>query len=590
MKKSMIAMITIFCLLALSCSLEFKTSGSFAARSATKSDTTVSISLIEGYSELQADQIVVSSQLIDSNGVVMRSQKTEYDTSLLAPGATSLDYDARYFGKHEIIARYLREGREVGKSLLTLTLTAPEYNIVPMMATMPVTYFSLAMADYDTDNTSIVDSSLPTIVGLERAGAYDWTHLLANMHTNPFVSDKATTQSVVSGTNYAYEMFRGYIDYVKYLSELNPASRFNFILCDVNPAQMFFYTSLSHISLDRCSFVFITDGAGTYSAFRSAFGSVEDPANPSLATFDSMMAQWQKIKAKAEAEDPSFMGEILDNLSVPSQGFYFLLYSYMPIIVNDPDLDAKWIITRNNADVWGSSNVYNDKVKSNPKVLTIGLNTLWANLSETEKAGFKTLFDLDEPRFDAAVEEGKRVMVFVGTRDDHLETSGYNLPDVFQFISSFYGDSHACFYKGHPGDFSNYDGTKAQALASIPGVEILDAGVSAELFEYLFDVEYVGWQSSTYQAESGIVPLITKNTFSGLASAAYYTHVEMAMSARKPDGSYDLEQRKRINADGSISSGEFFEKNADGITYRTRTATWRPGEDAQALSWSGWTL
>ena len=73
----------------------------------------------------------------------------------------------------------IKRGDSVGSKQSEVKLSATEYNIAPITATMPVTIFSLSLPEI-TDNGRI-----PTFVWFKRSGAWNWNCLPDNVYPMP---------------------------------------------------------------------------------------------------------------------------------------------------------------------------------------------------------------------------------------------------------------------------------------------------------------------------------------------------------------------------------------------------------------------
>ena len=194
----------------------------------------------------------------------------------------------------------------------------------------------------------------------------------------PFLSDHQVEYGTGGGTASFDDIFW---EYIAYLYELNPQSRFNFFGNDYWQWQMFELLDIG-IPLDQLSFVFFSDGSGTFAAFRDIFGDGAGQDN-SEGTFERLASNWNEIKRKHATGNPDYRAAIGDD--------YINARGYMTVLVNDPEVDAYWIVSRKNADVFGSSSVFNEKVMNNGRVLALNMNDLFNALSAQEQDAFKNL-------------------------------------------------------------------------------------------------------------------------------------------------------------------------------------------------------
>ena len=425
----------------------------------------------------ETTRIVVEDTLVDLADNPIRSFITEYTP---ATGETTFTHNLSFYGRHLLKISYHSNESLLYTVSTKVTETAEEYNIAPMIATVPTLYFTLLDADLDaTTKREYIDPTIPTIVMLERQDAYNWQELPSNMSSCPFLSDEQVEHGTGGGTASFDDIFWKYI---AYLYELNPQSRFNFFGNDYWQGQMFELLDIG-IPLDQLSFVFFSDGRGTFAAFRDIFGDGTGQDN-SEGTFERLASKWNEIKQKHAAGNPDYRAVIGDD--------YINARGYMTVLVNDPEVNAYWIVSRKNADVFGSSSVFNDKVMNNGRVLALNMNDLFNALSAQEQDAFKNLFAFD----DSTIENtGRPVLIFLGTRTD-LET---DLESYIIAVQSMFGDEFDCYYKGHPGHVFN-NPEERERILSETGMKTLDAAIPAELFAfYLDDAVYAGYTSSTFK-------------------------------------------------------------------------------------------
>lgn len=482
--KKILILFICFALLA-GCSLNFRNDPELI-RDADKLSTVVNITLpTDVMSQNNIDQVRISSYLVNGSGIPMRNNSATVD---VLSSASSVEYDVQYFGRHELTIELLSSGKTKETILRDYVVTAPEYNIAVLSATVPVTYFSLLAAD--TSGSELLNPSYPSIVALERAASYDWNNLLPNMYDCPFLK-KSVTESA-SEYKDLYPLLDAMSEYVKYLHELDSSSIFNVYLNETGPE--FFLRLLADNGIDftKSKIVLFSDGTYTYSNFRGIFGS-GGADDDSMNTYQDLYDLWIQIKNKALSGDDSFWNDINTHANNKRD---WRLRELPPILINDPDMNVYWVVSRNNADVFGTSAVYTEKVAANPRLISsLNMNTLLTNLEPAEKDAFQKLFNMNVEQFEKADEEGKKIMIFLGTRGDQ----DMHLDEFLSFMTNYFGSGYSYFYKGHPGDLTAFNDSRAGILEKY-GVENLEASIPAELF-YFFrnDVVMGGFSSSTFQ-------------------------------------------------------------------------------------------
>lgn len=467
------------------CSLNFRNAPELI-RDTGNSSTIIDIALpSDAMSGNSIDAVRISSYLVNGSGMPMRSCGA---TIAVTPSSTSVQYDVGYFGRHELTIDLLSDGETKETILRDYIVTAREYNVAVLTATVPVTYFSLLAAD--SNGSELLDSTYPSIVALERAASYDWNNLLPNMYDCPFLK-----RSVIeSGSEYKdiYPMLDAMSEYVGYLHELDSSSVFNIYLNETGPE--FFLRLLADNGIDftKSKIVLFSDGTYTYSNFREIFGSGGAGDN-SMSTYQELYNLWIQIKNKALSGDDSFWNEI--NAHAHNRRDW-RMKEFTPVLINDPDMNVYWVVSRNNSDVFGTSAVYTEKVSTNSRLISsLNMNTMLTSLDQTEKNAFQKLFNMNIDQFEKADEQGKKIMIFLGTKNDQ----NMHLDEFLSFMTNYFGSGYSYFYKGHPGDLTAFNDSRASILAKY-GVENLEASIPAELF-YFFrnDVVMGGFSSSTFQ-------------------------------------------------------------------------------------------
>ena len=457
--------------------------------------TTVSLDLPITLEEMQSskvDKINISSYLIDDMGMPVRSCSSEItDVSNLTDN--KVNYDLGYFGKHEITMQLYSGNNLVAEKLTDYILTSDEYNIAYLHATLPVTYFSLMISDKDT---TYLNANAPSVVVINRAAAYDWNNLLPNMYGCPFI-EESDLENSSSQNSIMENAITSFVRYITYLQKLNGNSIFHIFVTDVFSSGFIELALETNIKFD---ITMLTDGTATYSTFRAVYGTGGNN-DISAQIYDQLNSYWNVIKTKAKTGDPSWkndLNSLYDGLDYRRGG------CLPPIIINDEEIEARWIINRNNNDVFGNSAVYTSKIQNNPNVVTVNLNTnLLAALSEEETKAFQALYKFDPSVFEEADNAGKKIMIFLGTSNDENACLEQYISFMKNYCEYYLNEEYIYYYKGHPGDPSEFNAIK-NAILEKYDINSLDASIPAELFLFFrSDAEICGYQSSTYMSYSG---------------------------------------------------------------------------------------
>ena len=178
---------------------------------------TVNVYTPAEYLKGDVDKVVISDSLLGESNASRRSFDVEYSKS--ENGFSVVYHDLKYYGKHKLVAKYYSGSTLLGEEVQNVTATASEYNMPCLIATVPVTDYTLMAVDSYRED--YFNSNLPTIITLERAQAYNWDNLPDNMQVCPFLSDDWIENGVYAN-NWNYETaYSIYWEYVEYLYNLN---------------------------------------------------------------------------------------------------------------------------------------------------------------------------------------------------------------------------------------------------------------------------------------------------------------------------------------------------------------------------------
>ena len=343
------------------------------------------------------------------------------------------------------------------------------------------------------EDTSYVNAKAPSIVVIERAGAYDWDNLLPNMYGCPFIEEDKLVNSDSSSNSIMDAGLEALARYIEYLRDLNGNSKFHIFVTD-NFADSFIELALeTNIDFDL---TMISDGSnGTYGTFRSVYGAGGENDN-SEQVYDEVLSAWNKVKVKTREGNSSWKKDLK---SLYNDSDYRKRACLPPVLINDSEFTARWIVGRNNADVFGSSSVYSSKISSNPNMVVVNLNSnLLAMLDEDETKAFQSLYKFDSSVFEKADNADKKIMIFLGTRNDENLYLEQYISFMKNYCEYYLHEDYEYYYKGHPGDPAEFNATKNGILDKY-GINSLDASIPAELFLFFRpDADVGGYASSTF--------------------------------------------------------------------------------------------
>lgn len=369
-----------------------------------------------------------------------------------------------YYGRHTVEVTAKSGKRTSQKQTKTVDVYTDEYNIAPLVATVPVSIYTLGMKDYTNDY------EIPTFFWLERSNAWDYEHLPNNVYPIPTATKDEIT------TEYNNQRDAKTVAWIKELYEINNNSKFNFYCNDYWPNVWLDAVYGNAIPVDNFKITLLSDGTASYAMFNKVYNN--ENATQIYTEYEEL---WQSYKAGT-----------VKSLTVDQ--CRALVYVW----VQDEDIDLTWVINRidtigqSNADVVNNLNaIYNGGAG---RIKRYDLAKLWAALSTDEKAQIKSLYHIGDV-FNVADQAGKTPMVILGTSPS---TEGTDLETYLTLVKEYYGDDFVYYYKGHPMYPTNANPAK-QALLETLGILELESSIPAEFFYYFYpNVAYSGYGSSTY--------------------------------------------------------------------------------------------
>jgi hypothetical protein len=419
-----------------------------------------------------------------------------YHNGSLVSKTTTTSFADMYAGEKTIDAFYgkmtvrvdIRKGIYTTSEKINVNLSASEYNIAPLVATMPVTLFSLSLSDITNNGT------IPTFVWFTRSGAWDWNNLPEGVYAMPTAT---YNEFLNSGIDTVYTKTAAY---VKELYEINKDSKFNFYYNDYHPYGLVQAVYANNLPTENYSIVLLSDGTASYSTLNSCFNNANADE-----VYEDMAAKWSELKAQV-AKTGKYNNKAKSIISIAE------LRSYAYVIAKEESNVEWWLTGSDSAITPSNANFKNEvtKVKTS-KGLKDLLNALkvpddeeeYKKLDEQKKASLlymnqeklKALYDFSDDMFAKATEEGKKAMVILGTNPS---TEGTDFETYVKAMMAYYGDEYVYYYKGHPGYPTDSISGKKEKLKSMGLIDI-DSTIAAELILFFYpDVYTCGYASSTF--------------------------------------------------------------------------------------------
>jgi hypothetical protein len=450
-----------------------------------KNTTTARVTIAEASALINAgvDTVVIKAEMKYGN-TVMRTVEITH-TIVAADATTGFTIDLENYGRFSIVATFKQADTAHASKNATIDITADEYNIAPVSATLPVTFFSLSLwgdgnIRYKQDGTII-----PTIVMMERPNAWNWNNLPEGVYGLPYLTwENLTTQP--AGGEAGQQFIRNtpaLNDYVKQLYAISPNAKFNLYVVDYYLGLIQTSLYANKIPASQYTITILSDGAFSYTMFSRAYSQ-----NNPVATHTNNRNEWIDAKNYAYTNGAVKPG--------------YDLYAKHDLTYAAVDLEPTaewWLVRPALLETKNDGNAFGKVVQANTtKVKAVNIATLLRGL---ESQGtdvlddFKALYNFSDEYFTAAEESGKDVMLFLGST---VGVEAGSFPDYAGFIMDYYGDEFVYYYKGHPGTPTEMYPSKQKELADL-GIIDVDSSIAAELILFFYpDIYLSGYQSSTY--------------------------------------------------------------------------------------------
>ena len=450
-------------------------------------NTTTTTLTLSGFEALkssgEADSVVIDATM-SYGGKTTRSVSQTIQFSAFGSDGTAV-VDLGEYGKWSVKVTFKKSSTTVHtNNAVTTGILADAYNISPVSATLPVTFFSLNL--WGDGN---IRENGPTILLMERPNAYDWNKLPEGVYALPYMTKEDISYQPGDATA-ASRLFRErepiMADYVKDLLAIHQS-----VAGDVPFIHLWcvdYYADLvqkviyaNKVPAEKYDIILMSDGAFTY----SKFGEVYNGTDPS-SQHTALVNAWNDAKSYAYAN-----GTVKSGFGTAQCGKYL-----WALVDSEPNAQL-WITRKDLMATPNDGGAFGKTVQADPKVVAVSIaNLLKTNIqtSETNKTEFKALYKFNDSYFVEAEEQGKDAMVFLGTRvtlEKHFEAYA-------RFVMTYYGDDYVYYYKGHPATPTDLYPEKVDQLERL-GVKDVDASVAAELILFFNPEIYLsGYNSSTY--------------------------------------------------------------------------------------------
>lgn len=423
--------------------------------------TGFSFATVVGTMDFQGEAVVVYKNVIEFPGTSDNLSKS---------------IDVEKFGQYDFDI-FLNSNKAQGVIQLSdINVVSNEYNIALINATFPVLLFSLDMISSN--------SNIPTSIAVERPLSLNWDSLPAKSYLLPLMPESKNNNNDI----FHADLVPRTIEYVKQLKEISPAdAKYNLYITDNYPELILKVLYLNGITEENSNITLLSDGSGTYVIEQKALSGT---ASESVSKYNSMVAKWTETKTAALSGDT----RCLDGIIAEVGRNYQILQDYACVIATE-ETNVEWWVGRSDlltsADEALQTEIRNASTQKN-------LGSELNGLSSEQANKLKNLYAFDSEMFSTAVENNKKIMLFLGTRND--QQSDFYLRDYLDFITHYYGGEFALYYKGHPASPSELVPERQVILDEI-GVGEVNASIPAELILFFIpDVYLCGYPSTTFQA------------------------------------------------------------------------------------------
>lgn len=417
----------------------------------------------------------------NTNGKI-KAEKTITDPTLLANAETTIETT---YGKN-IVEVTAYNGNKTSTKKEEIDIFTDEYIIAPLVATMPVTSFSLQLKQITNNYT------IPTFVWLQRGSAWDYSKLPENVYLIP-----EGNYSSMSGYNDAGVMYSKTSAWIKELYEMNNDSTFHFYCNDFHPYGWMQAFIVNEIPASNYDVTLLSDGTASTAVFNRNFAGAD--AIEKLSQSNEKYEQFKKdIMSLGYGYNDKNLKSKIDTRSINNYVFSML----------ENEDNVKLILTNkynlsNEPSQSSEMNTWIANKISEGKITISGLGGLLSNLQaqgDEEVARIKALYNFSGDYFADAIDNNKTAMVIMGTRT----ASENNFKAFVAATKAYYGtENYSYYYKGHPGTPTDLDANKAKMLNEI-GLTDVDSNIAAELI-FFFSADKVeliatGYDSSTYNS------------------------------------------------------------------------------------------
>ena len=388
-----------------------------------------------------------------------------------------------YYGNMDVTVK-VKKGLRKSVDETRVKVFADEYNIAPITATMPVTFFSLNLKEITNDYT------IPTFVWFKRSEVWDYSKLPNNVYTMPIASKKEITSNASQK-----KIYEKTSEWVKELYEINPDSHFNFYYNDYYAYGWMQATIANGIPTENFDVTLLSDGSASLTYFNDLFTADDTDYT---ATYNQMKTEYETLKQQVATK--KYYKENDDSFEIEAGK----LREYAYVMAKEESNVYWWLSATRNA-IYDINNIDEGNtlkktdvkaLETSGKIVCKALNTSFNSMTAEEKNKLKELYNFGDNLFQEAVSQDKKAMVILGT----WQAYEYDFADYVAATIAYYGtDDYVYYYKGHPRNPTPTVDGKMEYLNNLGLIDV-DSTIAAELLFFYYSDLLVctGYDSSTY--------------------------------------------------------------------------------------------
>ncbi len=411
--------------------------------------------------EQQQIEVSVYGEIETFDVEVIYNHKVIYENTYDYNGETVI-VDGVYGYNRVKVTTY--NGKTINSTSKEIGLSASEYNIAALNATMPVTLFSVEL--------NVISKDIPTFIMLERTSAYNWDNLPENVYKIPGF-DEYNLIDHIPGE----EMHPIIYDWISDLYEINSESFFNVYYNDMWLSAALQVLKGNNIQDENYHLTLLSDGTGTSINFNELY-DVENP----YEVYNELLVEYTEFINNIKIENDDSM---YNNQNI----------KYLYTMVNENENVEYWA-TRIQRVYFSKDEKFQSEIDNHPRMIAKSLGTILDDMSEEDQTNLKGLFDFNESFFEEAELNNKKVMLILGTWDQYEN----NFEEYISFLQTYYGDEYVYYYKGHPFTPTHSIEGKEEYLNEVGLIDI-DSTIPAELLLFFNPEIYCsGYSTTTFES------------------------------------------------------------------------------------------